>query len=81
MMVLDKQHHKSLKNTHPEETIMNKQDIFDYLGSEATEEKVVEWYGKMSYSEILDDLNESWPQEDNSELADAIFEFVESING
>lgn len=51
-------------------------DILDYLGSEATEELLHKYYDGKTQDEILADLNEMFPQDENEDLAERIYEYL-----
>ena len=55
---------------------MKTYEMFELLGNEANEDTIREWYGGMTYEEILASLNESYPGEDNEELAETIYNFL-----
>jgi len=55
---------------------MNLAQVTEYLGSDATEEMVIETYQGMTLSEIHADLNEMFPGDSNRFLAVQIHRLV-----
>ena len=54
---------------------MNRDEIITRVGAEDWNQ-VVEWFIGMSGTEVLDSCNDIWPIENNTELAQAIYEEV-----
>lgn len=54
---------------------MNEQEMLERMGNNVTEEMIHEDFDGKSETEILAQLNEWWPSDENEELAEAIVEF------
>ena len=55
---------------------MNITQILEYLGTQATEEMVSDYFGGKSLAEVLAELDDIWPHDDNRELAEAIVSYL-----
>jgi len=56
---------------------MNEQEMLERMGNDTTEEMIHEDFDDKSVDEILTQLNEWWPADENEELAEAVNEFCE----
>lgn len=54
---------------------MNTTEMLERMGNDTTEEMIHEHFDGKSVEDILSQLNEWWPSDENEELAEAIYEF------